>query len=168
MKKFIFLFLITISFFNNSVFSQGFFSAKDADGCEKKDPLLPTLIICGRSPATGACPAYTEACTVGDLVETGRRGLIWIISIVLLVMPVLIAYLGMRMIFEQKLGGNIAILAKLKDNFFWILIYFICLLGAWLIVRGIVDIAGVNDRINTFLIDKDGTRIKAKPFDYTR
>lgn len=161
-------FVVLFSIATSSVFSQGIFNTQEANGCPKKDPFLPTLVICGRSPATGACPAYTNPCTVGDLVETGRRGLIWIISIVLLVLPVMLAYLGVQMIFQQKLGGNIEVLAKLKKNMLMIIIYFVCLLGAWLIVRSIVDIAQVNPRINTFLIDQNGRRIEARQFDFSR
>ena len=168
MQKFLLILLFFVSITSTS-FAAGFFSNTEADGCTKSDPFLPTLVICGRNPAAGVCPAYTQACTVGDLVETGRRGIIWIISIVLLILPVLIAWTGAQMIILREFKGAGIDIAKIKERILWMIIYFVCLLGAWIIMRTIVDIAQVRtDRINTFLIEKDGSRVKAREFNFSR
>ncbi len=140
----------------------------DPTGCQANDPFLPTLVICGRSPSTGACQAYTNPCSMGDFIETLRRLLIWVISIVLLIIPIVIAWVGAKMIYnrEFKVGGQG--LADLKNKILWLLLYFVCLLGAWIIVRTIVDVAQVNPRINTFLIDESGQQVKARQFDFSR
>ncbi len=165
MKKILFiLFFLTQVQFSTA---QGLFNSADPSGCESKDPFLPNLVICGRNAASGTCSQYTNPCTFGDFVETGRRLLIWVISIVLLVIPVIIAYYGAIMIFYHKFEPNGAKLGDLKNKILWLLIYFVCLLGAWLIVRSIVDVAQVNPRINTFLIE-NGEQVKARQFDFSR
>ena len=169
MKKVFFILFLLIQMQMSVQFSsaQGLFNSADPSGCESKDPFLPNLLICGRNAASGACSQYTNPCTFGDFVETGRRLLIWVISIVLLIIPIIIAYYGVQMIFarEFKFGGKS--LADLKQKILWLIIYFVCLLGAWLIVRSIVDVAQVNPRINTFLIE-NGEQVKARQFDFSR
>jgi hypothetical protein len=54
---------------------------------------------------------------------------------------------------------------KWKDRLFTAVIYFIFMLAAWLIVRTVVDIFQVDDRINSFLIDENGTTVKARSFN---
>jgi hypothetical protein len=167
MKKFLFIlfFLAQMQFANAQLL--GF---QEAAGCQADaDKFLPTLVICGRSPATGACEAYTKQCSLGDLVETGRRVLIWIISIVLMILPVIIAYYGALMIIlrENSIGGDK--LKNVKEKILWLIVYFVCLLGAWIIVRTIVDLSQVKtDRINTFLIDENGNAIQSRQFDFNR
>jgi hypothetical protein len=56
---------------------------------------------------------------------------------------------------------------ELKEKILWLIVYFVCLLGAWIIVRTIVDLAQVNPRINTFLIER-GQQVKARNFDFSR
>lgn len=167
MKKllFLFFFLTQLQFANAQLL--GF---QETSGCAREaDKYLPTLVICGRSKAVGACEAYTNPCTLGDLVETGRRVLIWIITIVLMILPVVIAYYGAMMIIyrENSIGGDK--LKDIKNKILWLIIYFVCLLGAWIIVRTIVDLSQVKtDRINTFLIDENGRAIQSRQFDFNR
>jgi hypothetical protein len=136
----------------------------DPAGCESKDSFLPNLLICGRSPATGACAQYTKPCNIGDLVETGNRVLIFVISLFLLIIPLFIMYYGAMVIIDKNWGGGFDI-KKWKDRLFTAVIYFIFMLAAWLIVRTVVDIFQVDDRINSFLIDENGTTVKARSFN---
>ncbi len=140
------------------------FGVYDPPGCESKDKIFPSLVVCGRNPASGACPAYTKQCNLGDLVETGSRAIIFIITLALLIVPLIIMYYGAMIIINQQLDGGINQLKKLKDNFWRVLVYFLLMLAAWLIVRTVVDVFQVRSDINTFLIDKDGTTVKARPF----
>lgn len=167
MKKilFLFFFLTQLQFANAQLL--GF---QEAAGCQADaDKFLPTLVICGRSPATGACEAYTKQCSLGDLVETGRRVLIWIITIVLMILPVVIAYYGALMIIMRENSADGMGIKNLKEKILMLIIYFVCLLGAWIIVRTIVDLSQVKtDRINTFLIDENGNAIQSRQFDFNR
>lgn len=168
-SKIVCLFLIVFMASISSASAQllGF---KEAPGCEADaDKFLPTLVICGRSPATGACEAYTKQCTLGDFVETGRRILIWAITIVLMILPVVIAYYGAIMILYHEFKPGGMSLAEIKKKILWLVIYFVCLLGAWIIVRTIVDLTQVQtNRINTFLIDENGKAIESRQFDFNR
>lgn len=168
MKKTLFLlfFLTQLQFAG----AAGLLGFQEAAGCEASaDKYLPTLVICGRSPATGACQAYTNPCSLGDLVETGRRVLIWLITIVLMILPVVIAYYGAIMIIYREFTPGGMGLAEIKKKILWLIIYFVCLLGAWIIVRTIVDLSQVKtDRINTFLIDENGNAIQSRQFDFNR
>jgi hypothetical protein len=166
-------FLLIILFFLTVVgqtFAAGLLGFEETSGCSREaDKYLPTLVICGRSKAVGACEAYTNPCTLGDLVETGRRVLIWIITIVLMILPVIIAYYGALMIINRDLGKSGISLADIKNRILWLIIYFVCLLGAWIIVRTIVDLSQVQtSRINTFLIDENGNAIQSRQFDFNR
>lgn len=160
-----FLFLISINFLSaqGGILRDG----GEEPGCEREDRFLPTLVICGRNPATGACQAYTKQCNLGDLVETGRRVLVWIITIAILILPIVIAYYGFRMMWEHEFPTGGAKWGELKQKFYMFIIYLVCLLGAWIIVRTIVDVTRVNPRINTFLIE-NGEQVKARPVDFTR
>jgi hypothetical protein len=167
MKKFVLifvLFFVTATTFNTSANAAGLLGFNDPPGCESKDPLFPSLVICGRSPSTGACQQYTKECGLGDLVQTGSRVLVWIITLFLLIIPLFIMYYGAMMIIyrNMEMPGQ---LKKVKDRFWEILIYFILMLAAWLIVRTVVDVFQVDKRINTFLIDENGNTVKARTFN---
>lgn len=145
--------------------AQSLFGYTDPPGCENKDRFLPNLVICGRSPATGACQAYTKPCNLGDLVETVGRALVWLLSIALLIVPLLVMYYGAMIIWEQKYDGNIATIQVIKKRFKEVILYFILMLAAWLIIRTVVDIFQVEDRVPSFLIDERGNQIKARSFN---
>jgi hypothetical protein len=168
LKKIILSFYLVIilsTSFQTSAYAANIFGVVDPPGCESKDIFLPNLVICGRSPASGACQAYTKACTLGDLVNTIGRAVIWIISIVLLIVPLLVMYYGAQMIIEQKKPSSSSNLAKIKANLWKIILYFILMLGAWLIIRMVVDIFQVEDRVPSFLIDENGNQVKARNFN---
>jgi hypothetical protein len=170
MKNFFLVFFFAVSTLitsTNSVFAASLFNFNDPTGCQTTDPFLPTLVICGRNSSTNVCPGYTNPCNLSDLLETGRRILIWIISIVLMVLPVVIAYYGALMIIYRKTDVGGFKWGELKEKILWLIVYFVCLLGAWIIVRTIVDLAQVNPRINTFLIER-GQQVKARNFDFSR
>lgn len=90
---------------------------------------------------------------MGDLVETGRRVLIWLITIVLMILPVVIAYYGAIMIIYREFTPGGMGLAEIKKKILWLIIYFVCLLGAWIIVRTIVDLSQVI-RDNKYIFDR--------------
>jgi hypothetical protein len=148
-------------------FAAGMFSFNDPTGCQSNDPFLPSLVVCGRNPASNVCEGYTNPCTFADFVETGRRLLIWSISIVLMLLPLVIAYYGAAMIIYRENSFDGGKVKGLKNQILWLTIYFVCLLAAWIIVRTIVDIAQVDPRINTFLIE-NGQQVKARQFDFSR
>jgi hypothetical protein len=165
--KLFFLAFVFCTFFSTTAHADLFgYNAKDeARGCPSSDRYLPTLVICGRNPSSGACSAFTQQCNLGDLVETGSRAIVWLISITLLIVPLLVMYYGAMIIWEQKWDGNISQIQKLKNNFKRIFLYFIFMLAAWLIVRTVVDIFQVEDRVPSFLIDENGNQIKARTFN---
>jgi len=161
----VFLFLcLSITLLSSGASAQSLFGITDPAGCESKDIFLPNLLICGRSPSSGACQAYQKPCGLGDLAETGSRVLVWLITIALLIVPLIIMYYGaMMIIYQQKeLPGK---LAEIRKRFWQILIYFILMLAGWLIVRTVVDIFQVEERVPTFLIDENGNEVKARPFN---
>lgn len=149
-----------------SVSAQNIFGISDPPGCGGNDPFLPTLVICGRNQqSAGSCTAYTKQCSLGDLVNTGGRALVWIISLTLLIVPILIMYYGAQIIITQQWDGDISLIKKYKGQLFHLLLYFILMLSAWLIVRTVVDIFQVEDRVPSFLIDESGNEIKARTFN---
>lgn len=167
MKKLVLLFIlffITTTTFQTPTNAAGLLGFNDPQGCESKDPLFPSLLICGRSKATGACEAYTKECGLGDLIQTGSRIIIWIVTLFLLIIPLFIMYYGAMIIIyrNMELPGP---LASVKERFWEILIYFIFMLAAWLIVRTVIDIFQVDKRINTFLIDENGNKVEARTFN---
>lgn len=143
----------------------GYNAIDEANGCKPRDRYLPTLLICGRNKDADTCDKFKQQCTLGDLVETGSRVLVWLISVVILVVPILVMYYGAQIIINQQLDGNISKIKELRGKLFNILIYFILLLGAWLIVRTVVDIFQVEDRVPSFLIDENGQEVKARNFN---
>jgi hypothetical protein len=147
------------------VYAANIFGIDDPQGCGGKDPFLPNLLICGRSPSTGACQQYTQPCSLGDLVETGKRAIVWLVSITLLIVPIIVMYYGAMIMWNQEFGGGVVNLAELRKKFRMIFIFFILLLAAWLIVRTVVDIFQVDERINTFMIDENGQPVKARNFN---
>jgi hypothetical protein len=166
-KKYLFIFLFIFGLAYQGVNAQllGF---KDPSGCSGNDPFLPTLLVCGRNPQSGACPQYTNPCSLGDFVETGRRAIIWMISFALLCIPILFTYYGAMIMWNGKMDGGVVNLKDLKEKMYMLVIYFICLLGAWLVVKLVVDTFQVNDRINTFMIDANGNKVKAMPVNLNR
>lgn len=159
------VFVLTISF-GSSVQAASIFGIKDPPGCESKDPFLPNLVICGRNPiSAGSCTEYTKQCSVGDLVETGSRIIIWLITIILLVVPIILSYYGAMIMINQKYDGGVSQLKDLRGRFRNTLIFFILMLGAWVIVRTVVDVFQVDPRINTFLIDENGQTVKVRTFN---
>lgn len=157
------VFVLLLSF--QSTYAANIFGITDPPGCESKDIFLPNLVICGRSPATGACSAYTKPCTVGDLIETGSRAIVWLISAVLLVVPILLMYYGAQIIINAKDGGGGGVMKEIRKKLWVVILYFIFMLAAWLIVRTVVDIFQVEDRVPSFLIDENGNAVKARTFN---
>lgn len=140
------------------------FGVTEAQGCETSDPFFPVLLICGRSKSTGACEAYTKQCSVGDAVATAGRLIIWLISAAFLLVPLLIIYYGAMVIINKEYDGGISMIKTAKDRLKWLLIYVILMLGAWLIIRTVVDVFQVDTRINTFLIDENGQKVESRNF----
>ena len=138
----------------------------DPPGCGG-DNFMPNLVICGRSKtAVGPnCQQFTNPCNLGDLLETGGRVLVWIISFALLVVPLYVMWIGAEIIWYQKFDPNSGMLGKVKKRFREILIFFIFMLSAWLIVKLVIDIFQVDPRINTFMMDENGNTVKAKSFN---
>ncbi len=167
-----FLVIVFSSF--NSVNAQKLFGFNDPPGCGG-DTFLPNLVICGRNPQVASageggqtCLQYTKQCNLGDMVETGQRALVWIISIALLIVPLIVMYYGAMIIYEQQWHGNIDLIKKYKDRIFEIILYFILMLSAWLIVKLVIDVFQVNDdagRVPIFLIDDAGNSVKVKTFN---
>lgn len=159
--SFLFIFLLN---FNNT--QAGILSGyNDPPGCGG-DNFLPNLLICGRSKtAVGAnCQQYTNPCNLGDLVETGGRVSVWVISFALLIVPLFVMYYGAMIIIYRNMNMPSA-LTDVKKRFWEILIYFILMLSAWLIMRLVIDIFQVESRINTFMIDENGNKVKARSFN---
>lgn len=158
--------LLCIFFVNFNSAQAGILSNyNDPPGCGK-DNFLPNLLICGRSKVTAgqACAEFTNPCNLGDLVETGGRVIVWVISFALLIIPLFIMYYGAMIIIYRNMDMP-GPLSDVKKRFWQILIYFILMLSAWLIVRLVVDIFQVDPRINTFMIDENGNAIKARSFN---
>lgn len=170
MKKVSKIFLVlclSITLLSSGASAQSLFGITDPAGCESKDIFLPNLLICGRSPSSGACQAYQKPCGLGDLAETGSRVLVWLITIVLLIVPLIIMYYGAMVMYHSTLNPDlkISVLNDIKKRFKQIIIYFILLLAGWLIVRTVVDVFQVDERVPTFLIDENGNEVKARPFN---
>jgi hypothetical protein len=72
--------------------------------------------------------------------------------------------LALYQILEGAVNGGFEI-KKWRDRLTKAFIYFILMLAAWLIVRTVVDVFQVDERINTFLIDENGNAIKARTFN---
>lgn len=156
--------VLSTSFVANT-YAANIFGITEKSGCESKDPFLPVLVICGRNPATGACAAYSQPCTLGDLVDTGSRALVWLISVILLIIPILIIYYGAMIIINAKTGSDGGVMKAIRTKMWKVILYFILLLSGWLIVRTVVDVFQVDNRINTFLIDENGNKVQARPFN---
>jgi hypothetical protein len=148
----------------NTASAQSLFGITDPPGCESKDIFLPNLLICGRSPSSGACQAYQKQCGLGDLAETGSRVLVWLITIVLLVVPLIIMYYGAKLMWYQQ-QAKAEMVKFVKERLTIIVLFFILMLSGWLIVRTVVDIFQVDERVPTFLIDENGNEVKARPFN---
>jgi hypothetical protein len=162
-----FLVIIFSSF--NAVSAEKLFGYNDPPGCGG-DTFLPNLVICGRNPASvdQGCMQYTKECNVGDMVETGQRALVWLISIALMIVPLFVMYLGAMIIYNQQFDGDIKVIQALKKRFFEVILYFILMLSAWLIVKVVIDVFQVNDsegRVPIFLIDDNGNSVKVKTFN---
>ncbi len=159
--SFLFIFLLNFNIAQAGLLS----NYNDPPGCGG-DSFLPNLLICGRSSAAAGqnCQQFTKPCNLGDLVETGGRVLVWVISFALLVVPLFIMYYGAMIIIYRNMDMPGA-LSNVKKRFWEILIYFIFMLAAWLIVRLVIDIFQVDSRINTFMIDENGNSVKARSFN---
>ena len=171
-KKFFSTTLVMMVFFLNFNFaSAGLLNGfNDPPGCGG-DEFLPVLAICGRNPdvAGSECSQFTHECSLGDLVETGKRFVVWIISFVLLIIPLYIMWVGVMMIWHQKFDPSAGDLKYYKEKLFYGIIYFILMLAAWLIVRLVIEVFQVDDsRIPMFLIDDNAEPIKLKNFDTNR
>jgi len=160
------VFVLSTSF-QSKTYAANIFGITDPAGCESKDIFLPTLVICGRNQNSGACAAYSKPCTVGDLVETGSRAIVWLISLLLLIVPLLLMYYGFLVIYYRTINPDtkIGLLEDVKKRFWYIILYFILMLSGWLIVRTVVDVFQVDNRINTFLIDENGNKVQARQFN---
>lgn len=168
-KKFFLVSLLVFSLFAKPVTpvnAQSLFGFNDPPGCGG-DNFLPNLVICGRNPTSAGanCSQFAKQCTLGDLVETGSRALVWIISIALLIVPLLVMYYGAMIIYERNITGNLFKFEEIRKKFTNAILYFILMLAAWLIVRTVVDIFQVEDRVPSFLIDEQGNQIKARSFN---
>jgi len=162
-----FLVILFSSF--NAASAQKLFGYNDPPGCGG-DTFLPNLVICGRNPASvdQGCMQYTKECNVGDMVETGQRALVWLISFALLIIPIYITYIGAMMVWTGKFDSNAGKLKQYKEEFFQAIFYFILMLSAWLIVKVVIDVFQVNDsegRVPIFLIDDNGNSVKVKTFN---
>lgn len=166
MKKFLLNILIILSLATPAL-AANIFGFTDPPGCEGNDPFLPVLVICGRNPSSmnNQCQQYSQPCSMGDLVETGSRFIVWLISLVLLIVPLFIMYYGAMIIINRQMDGNIDLIKQWRGKLWHTILYFILMLAAWLIVRTVVDVFQVEPRINTFLIDENGQPVKARPFN---
>lgn len=165
---FVLVFILSTSF-THTTSAASLFGYNDPPGCGG-DSFLPNLIICGRSPAAAgpACSQFTKACNVGDLVETGSRVLVWLISFALLVVPLLVMYYGAMIMWNQNMDGDTGVVKWAKTRLKEIIFYFILMLAAWLIVKTVIDIFQVDDsngRVPIFLLDEGGNSIKVKSFN---
>ncbi len=162
------IFVLNTSF-QASVSAASIFGYSDPAGCESKDPVFPSLMVCGRNPVSaGECKAYTKQCDFGDLVETGSRALVWLLLFTLLLVPIFVMYYGAMIMWNQKWDGGVSAIKKARDGLKKTIIYFILMLAAWLIVRTIVDVFQVREDVPTFLIDEKGEVVKARNFDASR
>jgi hypothetical protein len=103
---------------------------------------------------------------LGDLVDTGSRVIVWLITLALLITPLIVSYYGAMLMIYRNMGDAGINLKTIKDKFAMTLLYFILMLGAWIIVRTVVDIFQVDTaNINTFLLDESGQPIQSRTFN---
>ena len=95
--------------------------------------------------------------------------IVWLISVVLLIVPIIIIYYGAKIIINAKDGAGGFKMAEARKSLTRVFIYFIFMLAGWLIVRTVIDIFQVRtdgpNAINTFLIDENGQSVKARTFN---
>jgi hypothetical protein len=136
-----------------SIFNFSFAQTTDACG---GDSIFPPLVICGRS-STSACEQFKEPCEVRHLPLLMGEIIIFIITLLLILSPIYIMYIGIQMIFQQGLPKQ---LNKLKGQLLWTIVYLIIILGSWLIIKEVVNVFGISSDVPSFLLDNNGQTIQ--------
>jgi uncharacterized Tic20 family protein len=148
------------------------FGFEDPPSC-KNDPFFPVLTICGRNKTSAvSCQEYTKECTLPDLVSMAGRGIIWLITLVLYIFPLIVMYEGAKLIWYKKIvntyyytNGEGKKVMITYDRILKSIMYFVLMLFGWIIVRTVIDIFQVDSRINTLLLDQNGGQVKARQFN---
>ncbi len=122
--------------------------------------ILPNVVICGRSKGT-VCDEggrdMSKQCTVADFTEVLGRVLLFMITLLLVLTPLFIMFLGLKLMIYGKISEK---KADIKKQIYAGLFYIIIILGSWLIIKSIIDTLGVRSDIPQFLLDKNGDKIQ--------
>jgi hypothetical protein len=149
LKKALFIGILFVSLFSNPV------STFAQDYC-REDSIFPTLVVCGRSAATG-CNNYTKACQLSDVPVVLGNLIQWIILMILMTIPLYIMYLGILMVAKRGIPEE---MMKLRYRLLWTIFFLIIIFASWIIVKEIVDIFKISSDVPSFLLNSDGSVIQ--------
>jgi hypothetical protein len=134
-------------------------SAQSSNSCDTG--IFPLIVICGRT-ASSPCAIdpdtnkdTTKMCKTADFIEILSRLILFAITLILLLLPLVFVWIGVELLIFQKTPDKIL---KLKSQIFNVLIGFFVIFAAWLIIKTIVSSFGVKSEIPNFLLNKDGSK----------